>query len=165
MRAAEALGPFDERDCRLEGLFEAKLQHFVGMAEPVKVGVPDRWIGGIGLHQGEGGRGHVFNRIVQPRPDQRPCEMRFAGADRPFEQQRVARFKPGGKAFGQAVGRFGRRQVEDQALRHGGKSIPAMAMRKPCSGAQPLFGKDGAGFGSSAQRAKAAIDRPALQAA
>ena len=73
------------------------------MGQPVQVGVPDLDIRVIGLHEGKGGRGHIFGP-AQPGLDQVATKMGFACADRAVQKQRVTRREEGRKALRQTGG-------------------------------------------------------------
>ena len=90
----KTIGPLDQADGRSERVFEAKLDHLVGVGQAVKVGVPDLRIGRVGLHQGVGRRGHVFG-FAQPGADESAGKVGFAGADRTVQQNAVARLQHG----------------------------------------------------------------------
>ena len=58
----------------------------------------------VGLHQGEGWRGHLERRVAGQATQQGAGQRALAGAERAFEQQGVARPQDSGQPLGEALG-------------------------------------------------------------
>ena len=98
----QAVGPFNQTDCRLERLLQPQFAGLIGMGQPVKIGVPDVGRAFIGLDQSIGRRGHIL-LAPQPRADQGTAEMGLARPDRPLQQDRVTSLQHGRQRAGQPV--------------------------------------------------------------
>ena len=72
----------------------------------------------VNLHQRKRRAGHLHCRIVRRRAQKRPGKGGLPGAQRPLQQDAIARMRNGGQSPGQRFGRGEVGQRNDQRVRH-----------------------------------------------